>query len=57
MERGVLLPTAIPCGENGIGNREDYFDPRASPSAIDTLQNSFAMACAKFESDCSGQLD
>lgn len=49
---GVLLATAIPCGEEGIANRPDSFDPRVRPEDVEYLQDAFANACEKAEAAC-----
>ncbi len=45
--RGVLVANATACGENGISNRRDGFDPRATDEAVLSLQEDFAGACEK----------
>jgi hypothetical protein len=52
IENGVLLPTAIPCGADGIANRPDYFDPRVSAENVAYLQGAFGDACDELASTC-----
>ena len=49
---GVLVGTAIACGEDGVANRRDSFDSRASQEMVDSLQRDFAAACDEYESNC-----
>ena len=44
----VLVGYAIPCGPDGIANRPDYFDTRATPMGMDYLTGAFGAACARF---------
>lgn len=48
VNRGVLVGTATPCGENGVANREDSFDSRVAPEDVANLSGDFATACARF---------
>jgi hypothetical protein len=52
IEIGVLIPSAVPCGDDGVENRPDYFDPRVPASSVGMLQDAFAAACAELESRC-----
>ena len=57
VQQGVLIPTAIPCGEIGVANRDDYFHERLRPSDIRGLQTDFRAACDEFAASCSGSLE
>jgi hypothetical protein len=52
IEDGVLLYTAIPCGEDGIANRPDYFDPRVSVGDRQRLESEFGNACDELALAC-----
>lgn len=45
---GVLVGTAVPCGPDGIANRPDSFDSRATQMSMDYLTGAFGAACARF---------
>lgn len=44
----VLVGYAVPCGPDGIANRPDYFDSRATQMGMDYLTGAFGAACARF---------
>jgi hypothetical protein len=48
VDNGVLVGTAVPCGEDGIANRPDSFDSRVSPDNVAYLTGAFANACTRF---------
>jgi hypothetical protein len=52
IENGTLLYTAIPCGEDGIANRPDYFDPRVAVGDVELLQSEFGNACDELALAC-----
>ena len=45
---GVLVGTAVPCGPDGIANRPDSFDSRATQVSMDYLTGAFGAACSRF---------
>jgi hypothetical protein len=57
IESGILVSTAIPCGEDGIANRPDYFDPRVSVGNVTYLQDAFGDACDELASSCGYDQD
>jgi hypothetical protein len=57
IELGVLLPSAIPCGADGIANRPDHFDPRVDASNVQYLQGAFGDACDELASACGYDQD
>jgi hypothetical protein len=49
VNRGVLVETAVPCGEDGIANRPDAsFDSRVEADGVRRLSGDFANACRLF---------
>jgi hypothetical protein len=48
VERGVLVDSAVPCGEDGIANRRDSFDSRVDAEGVEQLSGDFANACSQF---------
>jgi hypothetical protein len=48
VNNGVLVGTAVPCGEDGIANRPDSFDSRVTQENVDYLTGAFANACNRF---------
>jgi len=48
VNKGVLVGTAVPCGDDGIANRNDSFDSRVDPQDVAYLTNAFANACQRF---------
>jgi len=48
VNKGVLVGTAVPCGDDGIANRNDSFDSRVDPDDVVYLTNAFANACQRF---------
>ena len=53
VEVGILIATAIPCGEDGVANRLDYFTSQVQQESIETLQTSFREACETYGTECS----
>jgi hypothetical protein len=45
---GVLVGTAVPCGDDGIASRNDSFDSRVAPKDQAYLESAFANACQRF---------
>ena len=56
VEQGVLVDTAVPCGDEGVANRADSFDSRVPAEDIEYLQGAFWHACREFEEHCAGVL-
>jgi tetratricopeptide repeat protein len=49
VQNGVLVPSATPCGEDGIANRADSFDYNvATPDKVTYLKSAFGNACTLF---------
>lgn len=48
VDSGVLVSTAVPCGEDGVASRPDSFDSRVRPQDVDYLTGAFANACSRF---------
>jgi hypothetical protein len=48
----VLDGSAIPCGEDGVANRPDYFDSRVPPAMVESIGNQFRVLCEEFGSQC-----
>lgn len=48
VESGVLVSTAVPCGEEGVASRPESFDSRVRPQDVDYLTGAFANACSRF---------
>jgi len=49
VESGVLVSTAVPCGDDGVASRPDSsFDSRVRAQDVDYLTGAFANACSRF---------
>jgi hypothetical protein len=48
VDSGVLISTAVPCGEDGVANRPEWVDSRVDPDEAQDLRGDFANACSLF---------
>jgi len=53
VNKGVLVPTAVSCGPDGVANNRDSFDPRVQAADVEYLQEAFRHACAEFLDNCT----
>jgi hypothetical protein len=52
VNKGILVPEAIACGDDGVANRMDSFNARASQSDVEYLQSAFQSACDEYQDHC-----
>ena len=52
VSKGILVPEAIACGDDGVANRPDSFNVRASQSDVEYLQGAFQSACDEYQDHC-----
>jgi hypothetical protein len=52
VNKGILVREAIACGEDGVANRADSFDARASDGDVEYLQSAFRNACDEYQDHC-----
>lgn len=52
VRRGTLVGTAVPCGDDGLANRQDFFDSRTLQGEVDRISSEFLSLCSEFDARC-----
>jgi len=53
VDKGVLVPSAVSCGPEGVADNPDSFDPRIPAADVEYLREAFRHACAEFLDNCT----